>query len=284
MKKPIRPIFWALSTFMLASTFCIYRVNSQDASPSQAQGSLPPETPEQRERREKFQAAWKQDKEQNYKAKLNNGSKRGGLRPEELPEKVRAEAEAAVQQYREKIYPNLKKYIAAHNGQLPEAASALPEFEPFMQDTQYKGVGPKMYGRGSWAIGIGFRMDGTVVSRDVYSGEPSDKPHDIWASYKKFADYPSRGKGFLINGWDDGRVTFDPVETNFYGERTLFGQKRPGAAVPGEAGIPPEWKQGLQVWFKKQDKDIQRDQAAKQGATKPNESKAGAQIGAEAQG
>lgn len=267
MKSQIRPAFWALSTLILASAFCIYRVNGQEAPTSQVQGSLPPETSEQRERREKFQAAWKQAKEQNYQAKLNNGSKRGGLKPEELPKEVRAEAEAAAQQYQEKIHPNLKKYIAAHNGQLPEAAFALPEFEPFMRDTQYKGVGPKSHGRGSWAIGSGPRIDGTVMTRDVYSKNAPDEPHDIWANLNKFANYPSLGKGFAVNGWDDGRVTFDLMEENYYGVSTILGKQRPGAAVPGQAGIPPEFKQGLKKWFKKLDKDIRDAKPVKETGT-----------------
>lgn len=257
MKKPIRPIFWALSTFILASTFCIYRVNSQEVPPPNNAAPLKPETQAQRERRKEFQGDWKKAKEQSYRARLHNDSKRGGVRLEELPEKFRREAQSASQQYQEEIYPSLKKYIAAHNGQLPEAAFALPEFTRFMQDTQYKGVGAPSYGRGSWSIGVSYRMDGTVVSRDVYSNAPSDEPHDIWANLNKFANYPSTGKGFVINGWDDGRVTFDLVERNYYGTGTVFGRQLPGAAVPGQAGIPPEFKQGLKTWFKKLDKDIQ---------------------------
>lgn len=235
-----------------------------------------PLSKEQQLRIEKFRAALENAVEHNYRAKLNNGSKRQGVSLNELPEEVRAEADKVARQYTESIYPNLKKYIAAHQGNLPKRADALPEFEPYMQDTQYKGTGPKAYGRGSWAIaGIGdIRMDGTVIARDVYSKDPPDAPHDVLANFNKFANLSGLGKGFQINGWDDGRVTFDLVEQGYFGTGTsLTGESIPWAAVSGQAGIPPEAKQGLKTWMKKLDRDIEADKQKRLEAAKKAEEK-----------
>lgn len=266
MKPKIRLPIWALSSLMLATAFCVYRVNSQEVQPQSPGQQGRPLTKEEVQSRQQFHDQWERAKENNFRAKHNNGSKRKGLKAEQLPEKVRPQAEALAQQYKEEIYPKLKKYVADHQGLLPSPAFAIPELAIYMEDAEYKGVGPKSWGRGSWALDGGQRPDGTLAVRDVYSNNLPDEPHDIWGSYSKFANYPTIAKGFTINGWDDGQVTFDPAEQNFYGVGKDFrGQEHPGAAVPGQAGIPPEFKQGLKPWFKKLDKDMKDAKLSKKG-------------------
>lgn len=261
-----KPIVWATSALIIASTFCLYRVNSQEAALRATQEKPLLKTKEQGLQREKARLAIRSAMENNYRARLNNNSKRGGLKVEQLPEELRARAQELAREYTESIYPALKKYTAEHNGRLPAAAFTVADLAPFMEDTQYKGTGPKMYGRGSWAIaGVSTRMDGTMLSRDVYSDAPIDAPHDVWANYNNFANQRGLGKGFIITGWDDGRVTFDPVEQNFYGMRKdMHGAERPGAAIPGQAGIPPTFKQGLESWMKMQEEQMQEAQAKQQ--------------------
>lgn len=270
-KTSIRPSILALSSLMLATAFSIYRVNSQEIQSQPTQHVQRVATAEQIQAGKKFREALAIAQKEKFRAVLNNGSQRKGVALDELPEEMRPQAALLEKQYKEGIYPQLQKYVAENDGALPDVAFTMPQFAHYMEDAEYKGVGPKSWGRGSWAIAgsKGQRPDGTVVARDVYSHNLPNEPHDVWANYNKFVNSPSIGKGFIINGWDDGRVTFDLAEDNFYGVGKDFrGQEYPGAAIPGQAGIPPEFKQGLKAWRSKLLKDMAEVKAAKNAHTK----------------
>jgi len=242
----IRPFVWATSLLVLTGALCITRVNGTSAQPQTAiltrerpKGEDDGMTPQQRADLEKYAKAWLYERDHNYKAKLNNGSRRGGMTLAEVPENLRAEVDGFAKQYKNEIYPLLKKHVADNGGLLPEMPGEMPEFLKFMEDKEYKGTGDRILARGSWYIGHWLRLDGTSISRDVYSAEPFSAPHDTWCWVVKFMDYPKLGKGFIISGWDDGHVTFDRTDQLYFGGRKASTGRSAAYAVPGQAGIPP---------------------------------------------
>jgi len=244
----IRPMIWCLAMLIFAVSFCIFQIGSRQLQADPTDPSNEPNTaalalreqltPEQKEaikqRKAKFNAAWRESLATNYKAKLNNGSKRQGATLEELPAEVQQAAAEVAREYTEVIYPALKKHLA-ENELLPIAP--LPGLEKYMMDPEYKGTGPKLLGRNSWAIGIRWRLDGTMVARDVYSQNPPNAPHDVWADNTRFA---SLKHGFVVTGWDDGRVTFDFLNQMYRRQFQSPVGLQQGTAAPGQAGIPPE--------------------------------------------
>lgn len=253
--------------FIVAVTFCIYRV-SQRGLIAQAPSDLPQQTyhiyvaPDGEERKISVALAAEnvkrqRDREHNYKAKANNGSKRRGMRLEELPEETRVEAARLAREYREVIYPALKGYVTQYG--------SLPWFIPEKLRSLMKEQHPLW--KTFWAIGEKYRMDGTLISRDLYSKDPPDAPHDIWARNSKFvSDYDNPERQFIVTGWDDGHVTFD-LEDQMYFYTLKENPNQIKTATPGAAGIFPDAVRGWTAWLKKDAE--QRKQGNHQEQSKP---------------
>ncbi len=80
----------------------------------------------------------------------------------------------------------------------------------------------------------------------------------MWANNTRFIHTPRMGKGFFITGWDDGCVTFDYFENNYYGIIHAATGDKPGASMPGSAGIPPTAVHTAKKWAEKQmDNDVE---------------------------
>ncbi len=276
----IRPSVWAATSLLLASAFCVYRVSSQEAQEpgaavdpnsltSEQQKRLREESERNRPKREAFQKALENDQNTNYRAVANNGSKRAGLSLEELPENVREEAARIAQQYRTNIYPLLCQYLDTHHEMLPWTGHQVERLAPFIKDN-----GPNMgYKKGGavWAISQHWRLDGTITARDVYSQNPPDAPHDVWALNANFMHkpLPNRKYGFIIYGWDDGKVTFDAWEDLYFGGRKNIAGKTGSPAPSGAAGIPPEAVHTLAKWQAQQLKELEASGAIKIDRSKP---------------
>lgn len=215
----VRPITWAAVLVIIALAFCIYRTHQGDNGP------IPQQPGPTRLQGAQYRAAWRRDRDTNYLARVNNGSQRGGLSPDEVPE----EARQIANEYRSVIYPEVKGYVAA-NGSLPSTYKQIPRIKEYL--SQQKSFG--------WSIGVWYRLDGTMISRAVYTQNPPDGPHDPWAMNWSFFHKPGKygRRGFLIQGWDDGRVTFDPEEDRYFGTIHASVGDIVGSAPPGAAGIP----------------------------------------------
>lgn len=252
IRKPI----WATSALILSASLCLFQVSKRQA---QAQGEPDPSAPDpaaiklyntlsqsEKDARLKkgfaFHAAIENSLNTNYKPKASNGTQRAGLTLDQLPADLQKEAGEQAQQYTQGIYPILRRYANTQEGKLAESWRSAPELRPYMKDREYKGTGPYLWGRGGWGIGTGWRMDGTLIGRALSDDASSAPVHDVWAQYGQFMDVPQLGQGFLIHGWDDGKVTFDPVKTMYRADvQTAIGLHSV-IAPPGQAGIPPEIK------------------------------------------
>lgn len=182
-------------------------------------------TPEQK----KISLAYANDVAHNYTAVTNNGSKRVNLPEDQVP----AQAREFAKQYQNILYPALKRYISEHDGQLPINPSVMsPALQTLLAD--------------HWAMSATYRLDGTMISHDVYSHNPPNAPHDPWAINNAYAGTTGPwGRGFAVVCWDDGRVTFTPAAENYYGvAHTAVGDMQWGA-YSGAAGIPETAKQTL---------------------------------------
>lgn len=253
----VRKEIGALSFLVFATAICVFRV-SQQQSQAQAPATEGAYTAKQK-KVQKFREKLKYDLEHNFRARENNGSQRAGVELEQLPDEVRKEAKQLADEYRNVIYPALKKWLDNHET-LPEAVEvSIPKLKPLIAGEQATPDGWKPFGPGQWAIGRSRRMDGTIVARDVYSKNPPDAPHDTWASNLKFQHVPKFMQGFTINGWDDGKVTFDFLKQN------LYDPKSGRLAVSGQAGILTEVDQSLRQWRTEQDA---KEKAAKEKAAK----------------
>lgn len=228
----IRPVIWAMSFLLFSVALCAFQISNRQL---QAQSGAQPPTQSEASARtmrraQKFKAQRERDLKDNYQAKENNGSQRMGVSPDDLPQDVRSQAVQIAAEYKDKIYPALKKYIA-DKGMLPsDMPTALPQLQKFIKGERFTPEGWKPYGPGEWMIGIRHRMDGSLIIRDVYSKNPPDEPHDVWASNHKFLNHAGFMSGFEVTGWDDGKVTFDRVEENYFSPSG-------SVAVSGQAGI-----------------------------------------------
>lgn len=272
--RKIKSKVWATAALVLSAAFCVFRVNTLQAqteaqtAPVQAQETF---TPEEAARRfpelRKPIAEFLFNRDNNYRAKLNNASKRTGVLLDQLPERFRADASKVAKQYQKGIYPLLRDFAATHGGLLGNVAD-IPALQPYLTDSDYKGTGQPMP---DWSLQFGtWRMDGTMIARDVYSKNPPDAPHDVWAAYSKFLNSQAEGQTkamFIVHGWDDGRVTFDPLEDNYYGIVHRPTGDIQGTAPPGAAGIPPKTAQGQKAWLSKEQKQTASPKA------KPDDSK-----------
>lgn len=159
-----------------------------------------------------------------FLAATNNGSKRAGLSPQQVP----AEARQIAQEYKQIIYPALKQFSAQYSV-LP-TSGRIPHLKTFMLGGNHK----------NWHVGTMWRLDGTIISRDVYSKNPPNAPHDPWANNDKYQQVAGTwGQGFIVHGWDDGRVTFDPVSQEYALTISSDSRGQMTTAPPGAAGIPP---------------------------------------------
>lgn len=215
----IRSTVWAAVLVILALAFCVFRIHQGE------RGLFPQHSDLPRLRGPQFKAAWRKDHDFNYLAKTNNSSKRGGLNSQEVPE----EARQIAKQYQDVIYPSVKQYIASH-GFLPNTYRQMPRLDAYLAQQQPN----------KWSVGAFYRLDGTMTSRDVYSHNPPDGPHDHWATNWRFFNQSGKWgqRGFLIYGWDDGRVTFDTMESHYFGTIHAGVGSIGGSAPPGAAGIP----------------------------------------------
>ena len=219
MRIPKVPIWaWAAVLLCVALIVARYRMGNTQ---------IPVLTPEQKS----ISLAFAKDMAHNYTAVANNGSKRVSFPEDQVP----ARAREIAQQYHTIVYPAIKKYIAEHNGQLPINPSVMsPAIQTLLAD--------------HWAMSVDYRMDGTMTSHDVYSHNPPDAPHDPWAANYTFATTPGPwGRGFSVECWDDGRVTFTPAAENYYGVFHTAAGDIQGGSSPGSAGIPETAKQTLKL-------------------------------------
>jgi hypothetical protein len=259
----IRPVIWATALLIISATICILRINTRFSQASaQNANSFAQLTPQQSAahelKKKQFREAFLNAREKKFKAQYNNGSRRQSLTLDQLPVEVREEAEKIAAQYREVIYPAILKFVAENNGRLPAHAGLIPAVPAsFTEDKLYQGTGPVLRGRGSWSIGERWRLDGTLITRDVYSKDPPDAPHDVWAEYSEFETRSNLKLKFRIRGWDDGQVTFDDLDNSYFAtiRRPKGIESIPGIAAPGQAGIPPYATQGFKRWFKKLEKE-----------------------------
>lgn len=165
-----------------------------------------------------------------FLAATNNGSKRAGLLPGQVP----AEARQIAQEYKQIIYPAIRQFSSQYSV-LPTSGK-FPPLKIFMSQANHR----------NWHVGTMRRLDDTIISRDVYSKNPPNAPHDPWASNDKYQEIAGVwGRGLVIHGWDDGRVTFDPVDQEY--ALTVGGtpQGQIATAPPGAAGIPPNATQAV---------------------------------------
>ncbi len=211
---------WVFAVILLCFAFAVTKYKMSN-------GQVPLQTPEQR----RISLNFADDYAHKYMATTNNGSKRMSFPEDQVPTQAREIA----QQYHDTVYPALKKYIADHDGQLPINPSVMsPAIQTLLAD--------------HWAMSASYRMDGTMVSHDVYSHNPPDAPHDLWATNFKFAETQGPwGRGFSVDCWDDGSTTFTPAAENYYGVIHTAAGDIQGGASPGAAGIPKTAKQTLKL-------------------------------------
>ena len=276
----IKPSVWTVASLVLAVGFCVFRVNSQQLQAQQqgAKSLTPPTlTAQEEEKRNNanivHQLEFERNRDRNYRARQNNGSKRAGLTLEQLPEDVRDEVRQIAENYTQSVYPLLKKYADENKGILPVNPVMVPGLSTHIFASGYHGEGWPKGEAPIWSIiSNRWRMDGTMIARDVYSQNAPDAPHDRWAEYdnKRFLINGKNGaddSGFIISGWDDGRVTFDAIKDQYYGDTELLnGEVVPNRAPVGSAGIPKTLPQGQKAW---RDADRKKWEAAGAKFDKP---------------
>ena len=250
----IRRSVLSLSALVVSAAFCVFQTSKYQswADPAEEPYNNRPvpgsdNTPltmesvnEMNRRSARGAAILSKAKRENYRAKQNNGSRRGGIPLEELPEDIREDAAKLADEYKQHIYPELQKYIK-EKGEVPHPVEAAgsPQFRQYMLSPGYLGTGQPMLGHLSWSIGAVWRLDGSIVNRDLYSKSPEDAPHDVWARNSRFTQSRDLLRTFLVVGWDDGRVTFERCDQLYTGiVRTEAGKFR-NIAFAGQAGIPP---------------------------------------------
>lgn len=170
-----------------------------------------------------FSEGWVHDRDRNFVAKKFNGSKRRSIETSRIP----SEAQQLAQDYRQIIYPSLQQF-AVKNGMLPASLNAVPDLK------DYVSLHP------AWSTPQSYRVDGTMISRRLYSTNSVKDQHDPWTCY--LVNEPGKPK-LLIQGWDDGKVTCNTFEDNYFATvHTSIGDITV-SAPPGATGIPPGTKQ-----------------------------------------